>query len=87
MPCIIFGMFTAFEMEYADNMLSGAFYIQCEFWRMYKDKLNLAGMIIVEAVITIFLWPMNVLVLFVVFMRFLACKLWDFFLYLFRKPQ
>ena len=84
---IINGMFTAFDAEHETNYLKYAFHTQICMWKDQKDELNLAGRIILCGLLTVWILPSNLLLLFIKCLVWILNWAWNIFSYIFRKRE
>ena len=85
MICVVGSMITFFEAENEKNIFAFAFYLQIETFKFFKNELNIVGIIIVLTIETIFLLPLNIILLLIKSCMYLTQGFWFLFKKVFRK--
>lgn len=86
--CTIVGtILTEVEDEHEEDILKHAFYIQRWMHRVLSDEMNMVGISICLAVVTIFIFPGNLLLLVIHAIMKIALLFWEVFKKIFRKKE
>ena len=84
---LVGGLIVSFETEYEENILKIAFYPQIELWKSLRDEVNVFGICILILITSVFLLPLNFLMIILQFLKILLRLLWKGFLLIFRKKK
>ena len=67
------------------NKLKIIFMYQYAVYQLSKDKLNAAGILILETITTLSVWFLNVLVIVFMFLWYILSAIWNLFYWCFKK--
>ena len=70
---------------YEKNKLKLIFMYQYAVYQLSKDKLNAAGILILEIITTLSVWFLNILILIVMCAWYILSAVWDLFYFIFKK--
>ncbi len=82
---VVGSMITFSEAENEKNIFTFTFYLQRETFKSFKNELNIVGIIIILTIETIFLLPLNVVLLLIKSCMYLTQSFWFLFKKVFRK--
>jgi len=71
--------------ELFKNKLKLIFMYQYALYKITEDQLNIAGIIILETLLTISVWFLNVLVFVILCLWYILSAVWDLFYFVFKK--
>ena len=84
---IICSICTTLFDENEPNILKHAFYFQCEIYNSLHEEINLAGVLIVLIVSSIFLFPCNLVLLVIHIIIKIIYLFWEGFKKIFKKKE
>ena len=70
---------------YERNKLKIIFMYQYAVYQLAKDHLNTAGILILEAITTLSVWFLNILILVFMFLWYILSAIWNLFYFCFKK--
>ena len=71
--------------ELFENKLKLIFMYQYALYKIAEDKLNLAGIIILEILLTLSAWFLNVFVFVILCLWYVLSAIWNLFYFVFKK--
>ena len=71
--------------ELFKNKLKLIFMYQYALYKITEDKLNIAGIIILEILLTLSAWFLNLLVFVILCIWYILSAIWDLFYFVFKK--
>ena len=73
------------EVLYERNKLKLIFMYQYAVYQLSKDKLNAAGILILETITTLSVWFLNVLIIVFMCLWYILSGIWNLFYWCFKK--
>ena len=73
------------NLLYERNKLKIIFMYQCAVYQLSKDKLNVAGILILETITTFSVWLLNILIIVFMCLWYILSGIWDLFYFCFKK--
>ena len=70
---------------YEKNKLKLIFMYQYAVYQLSKDKLNAAGILILETITTLSVWFLNILIIVFMCLWYILSGMWDLFYFCFKK--
>ena len=71
--------------ELFENKLKLIFMYQYALYKITEDKLNLVGIIILEILLTLSVWFLNVLIFVILCIWYVISAIWNLFYFIFKK--